>query len=91
MEYTDNGEECKNKCEKAGESYNWCYKISGSWDYCTPTQNEGNLKIFNHVEVESNHIFVDWVWGTVVAGWNVGANQRKLTEVLKLLSATFPN
>ena len=61
MEYTDNvsGEQCKNKCEKAGYSYNWCYKISGSWDYCTPTQNEGNLKIFNHIEVESNHEVVD--------------------------------
>ena len=36
LQYTDNGEECKNKCEMSGESYNWCYKVSGSWDYCTP-------------------------------------------------------
>ena len=36
IQYTNNGEECKNKCQKDGESYNWCWKISGSWDYCTP-------------------------------------------------------
>ena len=47
VEYTDNGEECKNKCEMNGESYNWCYKVSGSWDYCTPSEwyNEGNFKL----------------------------------------------
>ena len=37
VQYTNNGEECKNKCQKDGESYNWCWKVSGSWDYCTPS------------------------------------------------------
>ena len=36
VQYSNNGEKCKNKCQKDGESYNWCWKISGSWDYCTP-------------------------------------------------------
>ena len=41
IQYTDNGEECKNECQKDGESYNWCYKVSGSWDYCTPLLKTG--------------------------------------------------
>ena len=35
-EFTDNGVECKTKCEKQGEMYDWCWQISGSWDYCIP-------------------------------------------------------
>ena len=35
VQYSNNGEKCKNKCQKDGASYNWCYTGSGSWDYCT--------------------------------------------------------
>ena len=36
-DYTDNGEECKSKCGKEDlyKNKNWCWKVSGSWDYCT--------------------------------------------------------
>ena len=27
---------CKNSCQKNGQSYNWCWKVVGGWDYCTP-------------------------------------------------------
>ena len=36
VQYSNNGEKCKNKCQKDGASYNWCYTGSESWDYCTP-------------------------------------------------------
>ena len=35
-EYTDDGVECKTKCEKQGEMYYWCWQVTGSWDYCVP-------------------------------------------------------
>ena len=44
-EYTDNGVECRTKCEKQGEEYDWCWQISGSWDYCIPGKYE-NLNSF---------------------------------------------
>ena len=36
-EYTDDDVLCKNKCQKDGESYNWCSKGHGWWGYCTPS------------------------------------------------------
>ncbi|ROL48619.1 hypothetical protein DPX16_0405 [Anabarilius grahami] len=35
---TYKGERCKDDhpCGTFGEDYYWCYKISGSWDYCSP-------------------------------------------------------
>ncbi|XP_048036197.1 uncharacterized protein LOC125261682 [Megalobrama amblycephala] len=35
---THTGERCKDDhpCATYGEDYYWCYKISGSWDYCSP-------------------------------------------------------
>ena len=37
VDYTDDGEECKNKCgtEDLYKERNWCWKVSGSWDYCS--------------------------------------------------------
>ena len=41
--YTNEGEECKNRCEKIdGYLFIWCWTVSdvpGSWGYCTPTGN----------------------------------------------------
>ena len=34
--YTDNDTECRNKCDLYGESYNWCWTVSGEFGYCTP-------------------------------------------------------
>ena len=40
--YSDNGEECKNRCGKTDgvftETYDWCWTVNVSiqWDYCTP-------------------------------------------------------
>ena len=38
--YTNNGEQCKNRCAFHDESYNWCYtvdQVDSGWDLCTPT------------------------------------------------------
>ena len=38
--YTNNGEQCKNRCAFYDKSYNWCYtvdQVDSGWDYCTPT------------------------------------------------------
>ena len=38
--YTNNGEQCKNRCAFHDESYNWCYTVDhvdSGWDLCTPT------------------------------------------------------
>ena len=40
--YTNNGEECRNKCGLYGEPHNWCWTVSGFWDYCTP---KGNISV----------------------------------------------
>jgi len=53
VHFTDNHEECKNKCETDGESYNWCYKVSGSWDYCTP------LGGFKSADFHARHFAID--------------------------------
>ena len=34
--YTDNNTECRNKCDLYGESYYWCWTVSGELGYCTP-------------------------------------------------------
>ena len=36
VDYTESGEKCKNKCgsDKLYNNRNWCWKTSGSWDYC---------------------------------------------------------
>ena len=39
-QWTDNGELCSSKCEKDGQDYNWCYKVGGPWDYCTPNSEK---------------------------------------------------
>merc|ERR1712018_1041713 len=35
VEYSNNGVECKEKCENRGEDFTWCWLVNGSWDYCT--------------------------------------------------------
>ena len=38
--YTNNGDQCKNRCAFYDKSYNWCYtvdQVDSGWDYCTPT------------------------------------------------------
>ena len=37
--YTNNGTQCKNKCQFYGDSENWCSTGAGEydWDFCTPT------------------------------------------------------
>ena len=37
FDYTDRGEQCKNQCGREGmhNGRNWCWKVTGSWDYCT--------------------------------------------------------
>ena len=37
VQYTDDGKECLNKCQKDGLSNNWCWISWTSWDYCTPS------------------------------------------------------
>ena len=43
-DYTDNGEQCIEKCGIEGlhNGKNWCYTVSGSpkWDYCCPSKQE---------------------------------------------------
>jgi len=55
VQFTDNGEECENKCEKDGESYNWCYKVSGSWDYCTPLELPPQCHPRNYKVLQENN------------------------------------
>ena len=38
--YTDNGTQCRNKCDTYGESYYWCWTVSGEWDNCTPLKGQ---------------------------------------------------
>ena len=41
-DYTNNGEQCKEKCgdKDLHEGKNWCYTVSGTpdWDFCCPSE-----------------------------------------------------
>ena len=47
VQLSNNGKVCKNKCQKDGQSYNWCWIASQDpdlpgWDYCTPSKKYNN-------------------------------------------------
>ncbi|KAI4898780.1 hypothetical protein NFI96_006420 [Prochilodus magdalenae] len=53
---TANGETCKDDhlCDTHGLDYYWCYKKSGSWDYCSPLPRQSKAK--NDQNCRPNHV-----------------------------------
>ena len=58
--YTNNGEQCRNRCGFYDESFNWCWtvdQVDNGWDYCTPN---GEL-IFLYHQYCDNTMGLEWV------------------------------
>ncbi|CAM4651070.1 unnamed protein product [Leuciscus chuanchicus] len=77
---TAEGERCKDDhpCGTYGKDYYWCYKVSGSWDYCSPPL--WRSKAANGKYCRSNHACAKYGLGNNWCPDDEGSNDRCCTS-----------